>query len=122
MIKIANKCRSNRMFFDNLIKEIAICINVGDTEINRELELPSYRGIKGRSGDSLCFGSKVSAIGFDTPSDMLSGKCLDAIDRMLRDAKQKGINTKQQIAELIKEHTDLTDCHLCALNGMMSLT
>ena len=113
------------MFFDNLVKEIAICINVGDTSINRELELPSYRGIQRRGeDDTISHGSHVSAIGFDTPVGMLSRKALDAIDLMLQDAKSlrlEGCNSRRRISDFIIEHTDLTDCHLCALNDMMSL-
>lgn len=121
-INLANKSRANRMFFDNLIKEIAICINVGDMAINRDLELPSYRGKSRRKGnDVVDIGNKSQAIGFDTPAGMLSGKCIDAIDEMLRTANLKGCNSRQQISDFIKQHTDLTDCHLCALNGMMSL-
>lgn len=99
------------MFFDNLIKEMAICINVGDTCINRDLELFSYRG-------------KKQNIGFDTPGGMLSDSTLTAIDLMLSEAMRQGLtgcNSRIRISDFIKQHTDLTDCHLCALNDMMSL-
>lgn len=123
-IKLANKSRGNRMFFDNLVKEIAICINVGYAAINRDLELPSYRGIRRRGEEATSHGSKVSSIGFDTPVGMLSRKTLDAIDLMLQEAKSlrlEGCNSRRRISDFIIEHTDLTDCHLCALNEMMSL-
>ena len=30
------------MFFDHLIRELAICLNVGDTALNREQLVPTY--------------------------------------------------------------------------------
>ena len=125
MIRLANKSRSNRMFFDNLIKEMAICINCGYTSINREIELPSYRGIHRRKEEgTIDTGNNHQAIGFDTPSKMLSLSTLNSIDYMLEEAKSKGMagcNSRRMISAFIIAHTDLTDCHLCALNEMMSL-
>ena len=113
------------MFFDNFIKEIAICMNVGDTKVNRDLELPSYRGFQRRKEkDVIDMGDNHQAIGFDTPAQMLSPTILTAIDKMLEKAKYdglKGCNSRLLITDYIKRHTDLTDCHLCALNEMMSL-
>ena len=113
-IKLANRSRSNRMFYDNLIKEIAICINVGDTAINRELELPSYRPMQGKSKDDIIHNSKTSVIGFDTPATMLPASVLDRIDGMLQEATRQNLthyNSRRRISDIIKIHTDLTDCH-----------
>ena len=126
MIRLANRSRKNRMFFDNLIKEIAICINVGYTTVNRTVELPSYRGLQRRKDeDVIDIGNNHQAIGFDTPEDMLSPSLLRSIDGMLAEAKAEGLSgcgSRLQISKFIQEHTDLTDCHLCALNEMMSLS
>jgi len=114
------------MFFDNLIKEMAICIHVGDTRINRELELPSYRGRNRRLDDDVVdFGNNHQAIGFDTPAGLLSKQTLDAIDAMLELAAAEGLTgcaSRQRIAGFIIQHSDLTDCHLVTLNEMVSLT
>jgi hypothetical protein len=112
------------MFYDSLIKDIAVCINVGDTRINRDLEHPSYRGIQRRKQEGTISQSNVSAIGFDTPDRMLPSSVLNNIDDMLQEAKRKnltGCNSRRQISDFIMQHTDLTDCHLCALNDMISL-
>ncbi|MBP5776716.1 MAG: hypothetical protein J6W56_04110 [Prevotella sp.] len=112
------------MFYDSLIKDIAICINVCDTRINRDLEHPSYRGIQRRKQEGAICQSNVSAIGFDTPAQMLPPSALNNIDDMLQEAKRRnltGCNSRRQISDFIMLHTDLTDCHLCALNEMMSL-
>ena len=41
------------MFFDNLIKEIAISINTGASELNRYIMLPSYRGRQRRKEEGV---------------------------------------------------------------------
>ena len=125
MIRLANRSRSNRMFYDNLVKEIAICINMGYPSINRELELPSYRGISSRKGeDVIDIGNNHAAIGFDTPAGMLPPAVLRAIDGMMEEAKKEGLagcGSRRTISDFIISHTDLTDCHLSALNEMYSL-
>lgn len=124
-ILLANKSRKNRMFFDNLIKEIAISVNTGDTMLNRDIELPSYRGRQRRKEEGVIdTGNNHQAIGFDTPGTMLPPATLKALDEMLAEARDKGLtgcNSRRVIADFILCRTDLTDCYLCALNDMMSL-
>ena len=125
IIKLANRSRKNRMFFDNLILELAICLNVGDTTLNRDLMLPSYRGIQTRCNDKEAISlSKVAAVGFNTPRQMLPTPTLDAIDRALREAppQLKGCGSIRLIKNYISAFTDLNDCHLTALNTMQSIT
>lgn len=125
MIALAAKSRKNRMFFDNLIKEIAISINVGDVTLNQNLELPSYRGMQRRKEENVVhIGSNHQAVGFDTPRSMLTHTTLCALDALLGEAKDKGLKgcgSRQRIADFIISQTDLTECHLTALNEMMSL-
>lgn len=125
MIRLANRSRCNRMFFDNLLKEIAICINTGAKAINHDIELPSYRGMSRRKEEGVIdMGDNHQAIGFDTPSQMLSRGTLRAVDAMVAEAASLGLagcGSRQKISDYIKSKTDLTDCHLCALNEMMSL-
>ena len=120
-IKLANRSSKNRMFYDNLIKEIAICLHCGDRILNRELQLPSYRGTNTRLKDKEAISlTKNEAMGFDTPRDMLPVATLDQIDRMLSEAPCRLMRCKSRepITEYIKQRTDLTDCHLTALNEL----
>ena len=113
------------MFFDSFIKELAICINTGACRVNRQLELPSYRGMHERLLHGVIdYGSNHAAVGFDTPGTMLNSKTLTALDNMLCAAKEKGLthcNSRKRIQDFLLAHTDLTTCHLCALNGMLSI-
>ena len=92
MIRLANRSRRNRMFFDNLLKEIAICINTGAKAINHDIELPSYRGGSRRKEEGVIdMGDNHQAIGFDTPSQMLSRGTLRAVDAMVAEAASLGL-------------------------------
>lgn len=106
------------MFFDSLIRCLAVEINIGSTELNRDLELPSYRSVYSE-GESL--GSHVEKRGWNTPREMLSSKILDAIDDMLKEARRQGLECccdKIKISQFLWEHTDLNSCHTVALNEM----
>ena len=121
IIKLSNRSRKNRMFFDNLVRELAICIKCGDLTLNRDIELPSYRGKQTRCRDPKAVSlTKTEAVGFDTPRRMLPEATLDAIDLMLSDAPRhlRYYKSREDIADYIKQRTDLTDCHLTALNEM----
>ena len=118
-IKLANRSRHNRNFYDNLIRTIAVEINIGSPSLNRDVELWSYRSVHDMEAED--FGSHVEKRGWDTPRKMLPEKTLDAIDAMLAVAVQQGFEgccDKPRIMAFIKEYTDLTDCHLTALNEM----
>ena len=120
IIKLANRSRSNRNFYDSLIRVIAVEINIGSTSLNRDMELWSYRPVYDMTAED--FGSNVEKRGWDTPRQMLPAKTLDAIDAMLVEAAQQGLEgccDKPRIMAFIKEHTDLTDCHLTALNELV---
>ena len=121
ILKLANASRRNRLFFDNLFREIAICIHTGDTEINRDIELPSYRGRGRRLERDVIPISKDEAMGFDTPRSLLSATVLGNIDRLLHKARESGLNRcrdRIRVSTFIIAHSDLTDCHLTALNEM----
>ena len=124
-ISLANKSRKNRMFFDHFIKELAICINTGACRVNRDIELPSYRGIQARKLPGVIdYGNNHAAVGFDTPGTMLNPKTLNALDNMLCAAKEVGLthcNSRKRIQYFLLAHTDLTTCHLTAINDMYSL-
>ena len=113
------------MFFDSFIKEFAICINTGACRVNRDIELPSYRGIHARMLPGVIdYGSNHAAVGFNTPGTMLNPKTLNALDNMLCAAKEEGLthcNSRKRIQDFLLAHTDFTTCHLGALNEMLSI-
>ena len=128
MIKLANKSRNNRMFVDQLIRELAICINTGDKEINREMLMPSYKSHKENvniyadnelyqqiTRDSGCLWTPLS--------ECLSKKTLDELDLMLQRAPHEltRCNSRSKIQDFIMEYTDLVDCHFDSLNYMTSI-
>ena len=62
--------------------------------------------------------TKTEAMSFDTPREMLPKATLDAIDLLLSEAPCRLMRSKtvKPIADYIMLRTDLTDCHLSALN------
>lgn len=111
------------MFYDSLIKDIAICLNTGEKELNRFLLHPSYRSPLKNDRETLSFGNSHQQIGFDSAISMLPVKVLDAIDDMLADAPHDlcGSCSAIKIRDYIKACTDLTDCHCSTLNTMSSI-
>lgn len=110
------------MFFDELIRSIAVEINIGSACINRDLILPSYRGINTRlQCEENISISKTEAMGFNSICEILPQKMLDQIDVMLAEAcrkKLEGTCSIMVIRDFLKEHTDLNDCHLTSLNEL----
>ena len=108
-IALANKSRSNREFFDWLIRVLADELNIGGKELSGDLILPSWI-IKitwtDPDGKKWFFG-KVS--------DFLSKKVIKDLNNMLESADLKNAGL-YKIRDFLLQHTDLTDCHLTALN------
>ena len=127
MIKLANRSRKNRVFFDNLIRELAICLNTGDTYLNRELLSPVYvnHAHAGAKAGEETYSQVNCSSGtmFKPLRDILPAKLLDDLDAMLANAPAclKQCDSRPPIGNYIKQCTDLTDCHLSALNEMQSL-
>ena len=126
-IKLANRSRTNRMFFDHLIRELAICINVGDMALNREQLVPTY--VKHSQARELVENEYYIQITRDTGclyqplGQILPSKLLDQIDKMLQQAPHhlKGSHSRKLITDYLSSCTDLTDCHYSALNLMQSI-
>lgn len=118
-IKLSNRSRKNREFYDALLRTLAVEINIGSTRLNRDLMLPSFRPIHDTTAEHI--GSHVEKRGWDTPADMLPASTLDAIDNMLADAASQNMKDccdKIRISQYLINQTDLTTCHLCALNEL----
>ena len=108
-IALANKSRSNREFFDWLIRVLAVELNVGGKELSANLIIPSY------SAKILYCDPDGKAWCFAKVSDYLSKKTINELNNMLKSAalKNEGLF---KIRDYLLENTDLTDCHLTALN------
>ena len=115
------------MFFDHLIRELAVCLNVGDTALNREQLVPTY--VKHSQARELVEDENYIQITRDTGclyqplGQILPSKLLDQIDEMLRQAPHnlKGSHSRKLITDYLSSCTDLTDCHYSAMNLMQSV-
>lgn len=127
-IKLANRSRSNRVFFDHLIRELAICLNVGDTTLNREELVPTY--VNHAHASNLVEDENYIQLDRDTGclfrplAQILPRKLLDQIDEMLQQAPTslKGSHSRKLITDYLSQCTDLTDCHYSAMNLMQSVS
>lgn len=126
-IKIANRSRKNRVFFDDFIREMVICLNVGEAALNREQLFPTY--VNHAQAGKLVENEYYIQITRDTGclyqplGQILSSKLLDQIDEMLQKAPRnlKGSHSRKLITDYLSSCTDLTDCHYSALNLMQSV-
>lgn len=115
------------MFFDHLIRELAICLNVGDTALNREELMPTY--VNHARARELADDYNYIQITRDTGclylplAQILPNKLLDQIDEMLRQApcNLKRSHSRELITAYLSTCTDLTDCHYSAMNLMQSI-
>ena len=127
IIKLANRSRKNRIFFDHLIRELAICLNVGDTSINRKQLAPSYvnHSLAGTVAEDENYFQLNRDTGclFQPLENILPVAILDALDAMLQQAppELKGSCSRKLITDYLTQCTDLTDCHYSALNMMQSI-
>ena len=121
-LKLANRSRRNRRFYDSLIRELYFLLEHGITELNRDLILPSYNGPHGVITDE-CIQNPEDAWDFDTPRTMMPETMLDAIDQMLRDAPSllKGCGNRKIITDYLNSRTDFNSCHFTALNACTEL-
>ena len=115
------------MFFDHLIRELAICLNVGDTALNREQLVPTY--VNHAQAGELVEDENYIQITRDTGciykplALILPSKLLDQIDEMLMQAPHnlKGSHSRKLITDYLSSCTDLTECHYSAMNLMQSV-
>lgn len=127
IIKLANRSRKNRIFFDHLIRELAICLNEGDTSINRGQMAPTYvnHSMAGTVTDDENYIQLNRDTGclFQQIEKILPVSILDALDDMLWQAppELKGSCSRKLITKYLTQCTDLTDCHYSALNMMQSI-
>ena len=126
-LKLSARSRRNRMFFDNLIRELAICLNVGDTALNREELFPTY--VNHAQAGELVNDEYYIQINRDTGclfrplAELLPNKTLDDLDALLAEAppELKHCGSRRMITDYLSQRTDLADCHFSALNEMQSI-
>ena len=127
IIRLANRSRKNRIFFDHLIRELAICLNVGDTSLDREVLVPTYvnhsMAGKVRNNEYYCQITRDDGILFLPLYDILPSDLLDRLDEMLANAPAnlKRCGSRKLITDYLSQCTDLTQCHYSALNQMQSI-
>ena len=116
------------MFFDQLIRELAICINTGEKSLNRELLMPMYKNHSANVNayhDNIHYEqvSRDSGCLWTPLKECLSSKVLDALDNMLCNAPGDLMrcNSRSRIQKYMMEYTDLVDCHFDAMNTMQSI-
>lgn len=126
-IPLANRSRKNRIFFDHLVRELAISLNMGDDSLNRGQLVPTYvsheyAGKASDKGNYVQLNSKSGCL-YVPLGDVLPASLLNAIDNMLMQAppELKGCGSRKQITDYLSQCTDLTDCHYSAMNEMQSV-
>jgi len=100
------KSRKNRIFYDQLIMELAIEIYTGG-ELDAELPLFSYAGV------GKCFKYSVARVG-----EVLSEKEIEDLRREVAQMREEP--PPESLADLkrmfLAHFSGITDCHLSALN------
>lgn len=116
------------MFFDQLIKELAICLNTGEKSLNRLLFMPVYKNHSANANvyqDNEYYQqvSRDSGCLWTPLKECLSSKVLNALDNMLGNAPDDLIrcNSRSKIQNYIMKYTDLVDCHFESMNYMQSI-
>lgn len=104
IIRLQQKSRGNRRFFDALVRLLAVELALGGREVSPRLILPSWRYFKvcGELGP-------WAEVGMELPA-----KTVAALTAMLRE--EGPARTVADAREILLRRTDLTDCHLAALN------
>lgn len=116
MIRLEKMSSKNRAFVDALLRVLAVELNVGSKELNRELEVECYASTFDTGADNI--GLNVAKRRWVRIGDKLSARCMAEIDRMLADGALEGCCDRIKISDYIIANSDLTDCHLTALNEM----
>ena len=126
-IPLANRSRKNRIFFDHLIRELAICLNVGDTSLDREVLVPTYvnhlhAGMVAKDEYYIQPNRDTGCL-FLPLGDVLPSSLLDRLDEMLANAPAnlKRCGSRKLITDYLSQCTDLTQCHYSAMNQMQSI-
>ena len=126
-LQLANRSRKNRIFYDFLILDLAINLNCGERQLNRDLLVPTY--VNHAHASDLRDDENYIQLGRDNGClyhpyrEILSRKMLDCLDAVLAEAPPElyHCGSRKMITDYLRQHTDLTDCHFVALNQATSI-
>ena len=128
IIKLANRSRKDRIFFDQLIRMLAVELHLGSDELNRFHLMPVYvchsHARETAHSEHYTQLNRNSGCSYKPLCEVLPAALIDQLEALLADAPAnlKGSNSRKLIADYLKQRTDLTDCHLSALNEMRLFT
>lgn len=125
-LKLANRSRKNRIFYDFLILNLAVELNLGSKALNRDLFAPTYVNhihAANPNADNYCRVTRDSGCLFLPYREILSKKMLDDLDVILAEAPPElyHCGSRKMITDYLSQRTDLTDCHFVALNQAVSI-
>lgn len=116
-MKFQRKAADNRVFYDRLIQNLFVELNLGSAELNPTLILPTYHA----TNDPLV----TDELGERQPhwctiKHIIGQRGVDFFNRLLRDAPAdiKGCRSLTKIRRYIKDNTDFSDCQLSAANAL----
>lgn len=126
ILKLSNRSRKNRIFYDFLILDLAISLNGGEKQLNRALLAPTYVNhahAANLNDGCYCQVTRDSGCFYRPYHEILSKKMLDQLDVILADAPPElyRCGSRKMITDYLSLRTDLTDCHFVALNEMQSI-
>lgn len=125
-IALANRSRKNRIFYDFLVRDIAINLNLGEKQLNRDLLAPVYANhshAANLNDVNYCQVTRDSGCFYLPYNKILSKEMLDQLDAILAEAPPElhHCGSNKMITDYLRQRTDLTDCHFTALNIMQSI-
>lgn len=116
-MKFQRKASDNRVFYDNLIRVLFVELNLGGTELNPDLILPTYH--------AMADPAVLRELGERQPhwctiAHIIGQRGIDFFDQLLRNAPAdlKGCRDLTKIRGYLKSATDFTDCQLTAANAL----
>lgn len=126
-LKLANRSRKNRIFYDFLILYLAVELNLGTKAINRDELMPTYvshaHAGDVRNDEYYVQITRNSGCIYRPCHEILSKKMLDQLDAILAEAplELNHCGSRKMITDYLSLRTDLTDCHFVVLNQATSI-
>lgn len=125
-LQLANRSRKNRIFYDFLILDLAVNLNLGEKQLNRDLLVPTYANhahAVNLNDENYCQITRDSGCLYRPYREILSSKMLDQLDAILAEAPPElnRCGSRKMITDYLSFRTDLTDCHYAALNQATSI-
>ena len=125
-LKLSARSRKNRILYDFLARDLAINLNCGEKQLNRDLLAPTYVNHAHATNIitwNYCQVTRDSGCFYRPYRELLPKKTLDDLDALLAEAppELKHCGSRRMITDYLSQRTDLADCHFSALNEMQSI-